>query len=103
MEPNPKSCVLVELRRDVRGEEMVTYRFDVFDRDQTVASNQSVVVCNSQAVWPKVTELAWSIGKSGGQIKVTDQAGQVVVLVGVNSARRACGPAESTRKSCRAA
>jgi hypothetical protein len=32
--------------------------------------------------------LAWSVGETGGQIKVTDQAGRVVVLVGVNSARR---------------
>jgi len=74
------------------GEGMVTYRFDVFDRDQTVVASQSVVFSNSRAVWPKVTELAWRVGESGGQIKVTDQAGRVVVLVGVNSARRASGP-----------
>jgi hypothetical protein len=71
---------------------MVTYRFEVFDRHQTVAANQSFVFCNARDVWPKVTELAWAIGESGGQIKVTDQAGRLVVLVGVNSARRACGP-----------
>jgi hypothetical protein len=89
MEPKLMSRVPVQLRHDVRGEEMVTYRFNVFNRDQTIAANQSVAFWNLQAVWPKVTELAWSIGESGGQIKVTDQSGRVVVLVGVNSARRA--------------
>jgi hypothetical protein len=80
------------------GEEMITYRFDVFNRDQTVIANQFVIFSNSRAVWPKVTELAWSIGESGGQIKVTDQAGRVVVLVGVNSARRVGRPSgESSR------
>ena len=88
MEPNLMSRVVVQLRYDVRGEEMVTYRFDVFNRDLTVAANQSFVCSNSRKVWPKVTELAWSVGETGGQIKVTDQAGRVVVLVGVNSARR---------------
>jgi hypothetical protein len=71
---------------------MVTYSFSVFNRDQTVAAIQSVVLGNPRAVWSKVTELAWNIGESGGQIKVTDQAGALVVLVGVNSARRVCGP-----------
>jgi hypothetical protein len=89
------SRVLVKLCYEVPGEEMITYRFNVFNRDQTVAANQSVIFSNARAVWPKVTELAWSIGESGGQIKVTDQAGQVVVLVGVNSARRAGGPSGS--------
>jgi hypothetical protein len=88
MEPNLKSRVVGEVYYG-RGEEMFTYRFDVLNRDQTVAANQSVVCSNSLAVWSKVTELAWSVGETGGQIKVTDQAGRVVVLVGVNSARRA--------------
>ena len=46
---------------------------------------------------PQVTELAWNIGESGGQIKVTDQTGELVVLVGVNSARRACRSGTSSR------
>jgi len=71
---------------------MVTYHFNVFNRDQTIAAIQSIVFSNPRAIWTKVTELAWSIGEIGGQIKVTDQAGGLVVLVGVNSARRAGAP-----------
>src|SRR5271170_694111 len=74
------------------GGGMVTYNFNVFNRGHTVAAIQSVVMSNSRAIWPKVAELAWNVGESGGQIRVTDQAGGLVVLVGVNSARRACGP-----------
>jgi hypothetical protein len=72
------------------GGGMVTYNFNVFNSDQSVAAIQSVVLGNPRAVWSKVTELAWNIGESGGQIKVTDQLGRLVVLVGVNSARRVC-------------
>ena len=67
---------------------MTTYNFNVLNGDETVAAIQSVILGNSRAIWPKVAELAWSVGEAGGQIRVTDQAGSVVVLVGVNSARR---------------
>ena len=74
---------------------MVTYNFNVFNKDHTVAAIQSIAMSNSGAIWPKVAELAWNVGESGGQIRVTDQAGGLVVLVGVNSVRRACGPPRS--------
>jgi hypothetical protein len=67
---------------------MITYNFNVLNSDETVAAIQSVVLANSRAIWSKVAELAWSVGEAGGQIRVTDQAGSVVVLAGVNSARR---------------
>ena len=78
---------------------MITYHFHVLNRDQTVATIQSLVCSNSKAVWSKVTELAWNVGEIGGQIKVTDQSGGLVVLVGVNSARRVCGPSSSGESS----
>ena len=65
---------------------MNIYNFNVLNRDETVAAIQSVILGNSRAIWPKVAELAWSVGEAGGQIRVTDRAGSVVVLVGVNSA-----------------
>jgi hypothetical protein len=78
---------------------MATYNFNVFNRDQTIAAIQSVVLGHPRAVWSKVTELAWNIGETGGQIKVTDQTGELVVLVGVNSARRACRPAGASSRA----
>ena len=38
-------------------------------------------------MWAKLAKLAWSVGENGGQIRVTDQAGKLVVVTGVNSAR----------------
>jgi hypothetical protein len=81
---------------------MTTYNFNVLNGDETIAALQSVVLVNSRAIWPKVAELAWSVGEAGGQIRVTDQAGSVVALVGVNSARRVsrfsiAGSGESSR------
>jgi len=92
------------LRSLVPGKEMLIYNFNVFKMDHTVAAIQSVAMSNSRAIWPKIAELARNVGESGGQIRVTDQAGGLIVLVGVNSARRACGPSGSpTGESSRAA
>ena len=68
---------------------MHTYHFNVFNSDRSLAATQSFEISNSQAVWNRVVDLAWRVGESGGQIRVTDQAGELVVLTGVNSARRA--------------
>ena len=88
MEPNARARVSGSAEAMSHGGGMTTYNFNVLNGDETVAAIQSVILGNSQAIWPKVAELAWSVGEAGGQIRVTDQAGSVVVLVGVNSARR---------------
>src|SRR5271167_3274869 len=88
MEPNARARVSGLAEVASHGAGMNTYNFNVLNRDQTVAAIQSVVLGNSGAIWPKVAELAWSVGEAGGQIRVTDPAGSVVALVGVNSARR---------------
>ena len=102
MEPNARARVSASAEAASHGGGMNTYNFNVLNRDETVAAIQSVILGNSRAIWPKVAELAWSVGEAGGQIRVTDQAGSVVVLVGVNSARRVsrfsiAGSGESSR------
>jgi hypothetical protein len=87
-EPNARGRVSRSAEVASHGGGMNTYNFNVLKRDETVAAIQSFSLGNSRAIWPKVAELAWSVGEVGGQIRVTDQAGSVVVLVGVNSARR---------------
>ncbi len=67
---------------------MGSYEVNVLRKDQTVAAYQAIVVSHSRALWPRVAELAWSVGESGGQIRVIDHAGELVILVGVDSARR---------------
>jgi hypothetical protein len=71
---------------------MATYHVNVLTKDQTVAASQSLDLGPSQTIWAKLAKLAWSVGEVGGQIRVTDQAGKLVILVGVRSARRALAP-----------
>jgi hypothetical protein len=42
-------------------------------------------------MWPKITELANKFCEPGYRIRVTDQAGGIVMLVGVDTARRHFG------------
>jgi hypothetical protein len=72
---------------------MSTYQVSVLRKDQSIAASEWVELTNSRALWPMVAEIAWNAGESGGQIRVTERGGEVVVLTGVNSARRgfACG------------
>jgi hypothetical protein len=46
------------------------------------------VIQGSKALWPRTVELAKSYAP-GNRIRVTDQSGEMVMLVGVTTARRA--------------
>jgi hypothetical protein len=63
------------------------YTFDVVKDDRTIAATQSVALRSLQAAWPRIAELARSVDEPGCRIRVTDEAGEIVILVGVASAR----------------
>ncbi len=65
---------------------MDSYNFEVINEDRTIAATRTVALCNSRAVWPLITELAKSVRKRGYQIRVTNAAGEVVILIGVATA-----------------
>ena len=71
---------------------MATYHVNVLTKDQKVTASHPLDVEASQTLWTKLGKLAWSVGEIGGQIRVTDQAGKLVVLMGVNSARLVFAP-----------
>ena len=65
---------------------MEQYDFEVINNDdETVATIESVVQ-GSNALWPRIVELA-KIYAPGCRIRVTDQAGEMIMLVGVTTAR----------------
>jgi hypothetical protein len=72
----------------VFGALMEPYVFEVLnDDDDTIAMIRSVIQ-GSKALWPRTVELAKSYAP-GNRIRVTDQSGEMVMLVGVTTARRA--------------
>lgn len=66
---------------------MATYHVNVLTKDHKVAASHPLDVEGPHSMWAKLARLAWSVGENGGQIRVTDQAGKLVVVTGVNSAR----------------
>jgi len=72
----------------VIGALLETYDFEVLnDDDDTIAMIRSVIQ-DSKELWPRIAELA-KIYAPGCRIRVTDQSGEMVILVGVTTARRA--------------
>lgn len=84
--------------RIVFGPLMEPYVFEVLtDGDDTIAMIRSVIQ-GSKALWPRIVELAKSYAP-GNRIRVTDQSGEVVMLVGVSpplAAQSSCDKRESS-------
>jgi hypothetical protein len=70
---------------------MQCYNFEVLKGDETIAAVRSVVLRSARAAWPRIAALAKTIDAPGCRIRVTDQSGGIVILVGVASARRYFG------------
>jgi hypothetical protein len=67
------------------------HEFEVLDGDVTIAVEQSVID-RPTALWPRIVELAKG-HPPGRRIRVTDQSGAMVILVGVVTALRLEGVA----------
>ena len=61
--------------------------FEVLSGDGTIAAVQSIIIVDPKALWPRIVELA-KAHALGCRIRVTDQSGAMVALVGVATALR---------------
>ena len=66
---------------------MEQYDFAVLRGDETIATARTVALPIPSAAWSRVAELARNVDEPGGRIRVTNAAGEVVVLVGIAAAR----------------
>jgi hypothetical protein len=71
---------------------MQRYDFEVLKGDRTIAAERSIMLRNTRAAWPKIAELAKTVHTPGCFIRVKDQSGDTVILIGVASARRSFNP-----------
>src|SRR5208282_1905610 len=74
---------------------MFVYDFEVLKGDTVVASKRSIALPDVSAAWPKIANLAETIEEPGYKIRVRDQAGGIVILIGV-AALRICVPGKTT-------
>ena len=63
------------------------YVFAVLRCDGTIADAWSIALLDPSAMWTRVAELAGNIDEPGGLIRVTNEAGGVLILVGIALAR----------------
>jgi hypothetical protein len=67
---------------------MQSYDLQVLEGDETVATVRSVELPNPTALWSRIAELAQAVHAPGRTIRVTNQLGEMVILIGVATALR---------------
>jgi hypothetical protein len=71
-----------------RVETMQRYDFEVVKGDETIVAARSVALPDLRAVWPRIAELARKVEEPGCRIRVTNDAREMVILIGISAARR---------------
>ena len=67
---------------------MQLYQFEVLRGEEVISAELSVPLSNTKAAWPKISKLAKSIKSPGYRIRVREQFGETIILVGVAAAMR---------------
>jgi hypothetical protein len=78
---------------------MGVYDFEVLKDGAVIAAEQTIALPDTSAAWPKIAELAKTFDKPGHNIRVKDEAGGIVILIGV--LRFAAAPTRSRLASAR--
>ena len=66
---------------------MGIYDFEVLKDGKVIAANQAIALPDARAAWPKVAELAKTFNEPGHKIRVRDEVGGIVMLIGVVALR----------------
>lgn len=71
---------------------MKVYDFEVLKDGAVIAAKQSVALPDLSAAWPKIANLARAFNEPGCKIRVKDEFGGIVILIGVVALRRYADP-----------
>lgn len=67
---------------------MRVYDFEVLKDGAALAATQSLALADIRAAWPEIAELAKRFDEPGCKIRVKDETGRIVILIGVAAVRR---------------
>jgi hypothetical protein len=70
------------------------YDFEVLKDGAVIAAEQTIALPDTGAAWPKLAELAKTF-EPGHKIRVKDEAGGIVILIGVVTLRRSANVVSS--------
>ena len=74
---------------------MGIYDFEVLKDGAVIAAEQTIALPDTSAAWPKIAELAKTFDEPGHKFRVRDEAGGIVILIGVTALRRCANAASS--------
>ncbi len=67
---------------------MQYYDFEVLQGDDVIVAEKDVALDDSRAAWPKVIGIAKTLKVPGCRIRVREQKGETIILIGATAARR---------------
>jgi hypothetical protein len=70
---------------------MKYYHFEVLKDGLVIVATRSIALAGLAAAWPKIAELSRTHEGPGCKIRVKDETGGIVILMGVAAARRYAG------------
>ena len=66
---------------------MLRYDFEVRQGEKTIACLRAIEIQSARAMWHWIACLAKNYPAPKGRIRVTDQSGEIVILIGIAAAR----------------
>ncbi len=67
---------------------MQYYDFEVLQGDDVISAERSVALHEPRAAWPKIVGMANTLKTPGCRIRVREQEGDTIILIGATAARR---------------
>jgi hypothetical protein len=67
---------------------MQYYDFEVLQGDDVIAAERAVALDDARAAWPKVIGMASALEMPGCRIRVREQQGDTIILIGATAACR---------------
>ena len=72
---------------------MHLHDFEVLRDGAVVAAKRAIRLADTRAAWPEIVRLAKSFDQPGCKIRVLDESGRIVILIGAATVRRFVSPA----------
>lgn len=67
---------------------MQYYDFEILQGDEVIIAERAVALNDSRAAWPKVVRIAKALTAPGCRIRVREQQGNTIILIGAKAACR---------------
>jgi hypothetical protein len=71
---------------------MQLYNFEVLKGDEVIATERSVPLDDPKAAWPKIAKIARNLRSPGCRIRVREESGETIILIGATAAQRYADP-----------